>query len=190
MRNSVGSSIKRLSAHSCVKWWPEPSLTAPSVGSQNACMSDGLDAGTVFGPVHDAEETLNTAGFVSILVPVPRSCLSDAQKAHLPNLVWINIYKNANVRGEPAHVHWCEPVPSHVQSILSFVCEAFHWIWGLLRLFEKLCRPITITRMDRCPLELAKLGQLRCRDRACLLSLADPTRQQLLIFFLVCLWVI
>ena len=80
-------------------------------------MSDGLGAGTVFGPVHDAEETLHTAGFVSILVPVPWSFLSDAAKAHLPNLMWINIYKDAHVRGQPAHVHWCEPVPSHVVDV-------------------------------------------------------------------------
>ena len=91
-------------------------LAAPSAGLSMGSLHDGLDAGVIFGPVHEAEQTLATHGFISILVPPPWSLLPVSEKERLPALVWVNIYKNKDRHGHPAEVHWARPVSQNIVS--------------------------------------------------------------------------
>ena len=72
-------------------------------------VSWGLDAGTVFGPVHEAEDTLGTVGFISVLVPAPVALLPSEDQDDVPELVWINIYTNRRNKQAVSH-HYCEQV--------------------------------------------------------------------------------
>ena len=90
-------------------------FTPPSAGIPDR-VSGGLDAGTVFGPVHEAEETLATLGLISVLVPVPVGLLSMEDRVGMPDLIWVNIYTNRRHGREVSH-HYCEQVSdAEVQS--------------------------------------------------------------------------
>ena len=103
-------TLHRVPGKSKLPWYLTPPSQA-SDGFQNKA-HDGLDAGVVFGPVHAFEETWNSKGFVSILVPPPWSKLRNTTQ-HLPSLVWINVYKrhwDLHARA----VRWAEPVHESV----------------------------------------------------------------------------
>ena len=110
-------TLRRIRGRTKLPWY----LLPPSQGHLvHEALYEGLDAGTVFGPVHDVDETLSTHGFVSVLVPTPRSFLTRADRKRLrrkvfderlPSLVWINIYTNRDQFGRPADVHWARRVP-------------------------------------------------------------------------------
>ena len=103
----VEQTLPRIRGLTKLPWY----LLPPSTGGIAPALHEGLDAGTVFGPVHDVESTLATHGFVSVLVPTPWAFLSRAERDRLPSLVWINIYKDCDRAGNPAEVHWARRVP-------------------------------------------------------------------------------
>ena len=69
----------------------------------------GLAAGTVFGPVHKVEDTLDKEGFISVLVPPPLCKVPREDRETLPDLVWINIFTNRRKGREVRH-HYCRVV--------------------------------------------------------------------------------
>ena len=99
-------TLRRRKGRHKLPWYMLP----PSAGCNGGALHDGLDAGTVFGPVHDVDSTLSTHGFISVLVPPPWAFLPRAERVLLPSLVWINVYKNQNLKGHPAEVHWARRV--------------------------------------------------------------------------------
>jgi hypothetical protein len=103
-------TIRRLPGASKLPWY----FLAPSNNSRTPAVYDGLDRGTIFGPVHDYESTLSSFGFVSILVPPPWSMIPEADKDMIPELVWINVSKNRNRHGHPAGVIWAKRVENEV----------------------------------------------------------------------------
>ena len=86
-------------------------LLPPSIGGDVPALHEGLDAGTIFGPVHAVQSTWSTHGFVSVLVPTPSALLSQAERHRLPSLVWINVFKNRDREGRPDTVFWARRVP-------------------------------------------------------------------------------
>ena len=99
-------AIRKLPGRTKMPWY----LTAPSASQSCLPVFDGLDAGTVFGPVHDVDETLEGGGHMSVLVPPPLSLVPPAYRASLPELVWVNIYTNRNGGRWVSH-HFCIVVP-------------------------------------------------------------------------------
>ena len=69
----------------------------------------GLAAGTIFGPVHQVEDTLDKGGFISVLVPPPLCKVPREDRETLPDLVWINIFTNRRKGREVRH-HYCRVV--------------------------------------------------------------------------------
>ena len=69
----------------------------------------GLAAGTVFGPVHQVEDTLDKEGFISVLVPPPLCKVPREDRETHPDLVWINIFTNRQGGREVRH-HYCTVV--------------------------------------------------------------------------------
>ena len=92
-------------------------MLPPSCGAVGGCVTDGADAGVIFGPVHASEETLLSRGFASILAPAPYRCLDmdESEAQDLPRLVWINVFKCRNGRVDRG-VHWCSQVPEDIVS--------------------------------------------------------------------------
>ncbi len=68
--------------------------TAPSARGPTTPVFQGLGRGTVFGPVRETDATLQTIGFISLLVPPPLSLLAPSERAGRPDLVWVNMYTN------------------------------------------------------------------------------------------------
>ena len=69
----------------------------------------GLAAGTVFGPVHQVEDTLDKGGFISVLVPPPLCKVPREDGETRPDQVWINIFTNRRGGREVRH-HYCTVV--------------------------------------------------------------------------------
>ena len=69
----------------------------------------GLAAGTIFGPVHQVEDTLDKGGFISVLVPPPLCKVPREDRETLPDLVWINIFTNKR-KGRKVSHHYCRVV--------------------------------------------------------------------------------
>ena len=69
----------------------------------------GLAAGTIFGPVHQVEDTLDKEGFISVLVPPPLCKVPREDRETLPDLVWINIFTNKR-KGRKVSHHYCRVV--------------------------------------------------------------------------------
>ena len=104
----VEQTLRHVDGRTKLPWY----LLPPSNGYGIAPLHHGLDAGAVFGPVHDVESTLSThGGFVSVLVPTPWTFLPRADWDSLPLLIWINVYKAWDRNGNLADVHWCRRVP-------------------------------------------------------------------------------
>ena len=101
----IGSYVRQLihkvEGGTCLPWY----MTPPRDGLPLQ-VSQGLDAGAVFGPVHDVDEF---GPFISVKVPVPASLLSAAERDQLPQLVWINVYTDRHRRKVVTH-HFCEVV--------------------------------------------------------------------------------
>ncbi len=71
--------------------------------------SQGLDRGTVFGPVHAVEDTLSTKGFISVMVPAPFKLLPQSEHPNVPELIWINVFALWH-GGREVSDHFCELV--------------------------------------------------------------------------------
>ena len=109
--------LRRVQGRTKLPWYRGP--PSQMGDSPHQWVSDGLDAGTVFGPVHDFEETLSTAelGFISIKVPPPWSLLSESDRALMPQLIWINVSRNR------WQYPWCRPVPPHI--VYQWHCQGW-----------------------------------------------------------------
>ena len=81
----VKQAIRKLPGRTKLPWY----LTAPSASQSCLPVFDGLDAGTVFGPVHDVDETLEGGGHMSVLVPPPLSLVPPAYRVYFNDLVWL-----------------------------------------------------------------------------------------------------
>jgi hypothetical protein len=101
----VKQIIRKLPGRTKLPWY----WTAPSARSSLGPVYDGLDAGTVFGPVHAVENTLEGGGFISVMVPPPLSVVPSEDCAELPELVWINIFTNRFRYRQVSH-HFCTVV--------------------------------------------------------------------------------
>ena len=64
---------------------------------------DGLDCGTVFGPVHAVVDARATHGLISACVPAPLCCLPSGERNVLPKLIWINFSTSRNPQGVLRH---------------------------------------------------------------------------------------
>ena len=85
----------------CLPWY----YTSPSQGLPEKASRCGHHQGTVFGPIHDVEDSWP---FISVKVPTPKVAL--LQNEHLPELVRINIYTENHYCGEGFGHHYCEVV--------------------------------------------------------------------------------
>ena len=108
-------TIRKIPGVSKLPWY----FLAPSNRSRMPAVYDGLDRGTVFGPVHDYESSFQSFGFVSILVPPPWSMIPEEDQDMIPDLVWINVSKMRRVTldhrlGPHTRVTWAERVEDEV----------------------------------------------------------------------------
>ena len=88
-----------------------PSACDPCLGQQK--IDEGLEVGTVFGPVHAVDRTPQ---FVSVAVPVPFSSglwdpCDENYDEQIPDLVWINIWTPENKDHEYVGINSCWKVP-------------------------------------------------------------------------------
>ena len=106
----VRQLIRKCEGGTCLPWYATSPLTRRPVK-----LSNGLSAGTVFGPVHDVEDSRQECGLISVLVPSPYAMLPAGECDHLPPLIWINVYTKSN-RGAAASHFFCEPVSEDEQN--------------------------------------------------------------------------
>lgn len=111
----VQQTIRRVPGMSKLPWYAHP----PSLEIRERLSFMGVDAGTIFGPVHAIEDTRLTLGFVSVLVPCPRDSPSDyTGMSH--STFWINVSKGS--------LSWCRLVPHDV--VRSWEKRGWrHWLW-------------------------------------------------------------
>ena len=96
---------EREGAH--LPWWGVP--PSDRKGRGWSPLYRGLAAGTVFGPVHKVDDTLDDGGFISVQVPPPLCKVPREDRETLPDLVWINIFTNRRGGREVRH-HYCTVV--------------------------------------------------------------------------------
>ena len=88
-------------------WWGVP--PSDRKGRGWSPLYRGLAAGTVFGPVHKVDDTLDDGGFISVQVPPPLCKVPREDRETRPDLVWINIFTNRRKGREVRH-HYCRVV--------------------------------------------------------------------------------
>ena len=111
MCNSVRSSIKRLPAHSCVKWWPVPSCVKrlPSLPQSVRASSDRL-VGIRFVPMSTQKVQLNTSwgsvGMWDFKVPttfvLPNTGIAQGQLSCIHSITHQSVKKSLSAAGCPA----------------------------------------------------------------------------------------
>ena len=91
-------------ARTSLPWYVCP----PSASKSRLDRFEGMDAGTVYGPIHAIDDTLGSMGLVSVAVPLPwkRQDLESRWQEVIPEVIWINVYTNR--RGD--HLY-CRKVP-------------------------------------------------------------------------------
>ena len=92
-------------------WWGVP--PSDRKGRGWSPLYRGLAAGTVFGPVHKVDDTLDDGGFISVQVPPPLCKVPREDRKIVrqicSDLVWINIFTNRQGGREVKH-HYCTVV--------------------------------------------------------------------------------
>ena len=106
----VKQIIRKLPGRTKLPWYWTSPRCSKYIGGRWVCpVYDGLDAGTVFGPVHAVENTLEGGGFISVMVPPPLLVVPSEDRAELPELVWVNIFTNRFRHRHVSH-HFCTVV--------------------------------------------------------------------------------